>query len=107
MELRFNNEYERMGAQDIIENILRSESIWFSRKNPSVNSVVYDNVPQSIIDIAQSSQDWQLIDAIGRRVTLEKYVIEEAPEIFRNAQDKMSAAIEIQTKLKDIITVEI
>lgn len=107
IELTFNTEYETIGAEDIIGNVIGSSLIWFNVTKPDSLTIQYENVPQSIIDLAKSLPDWGLIEAIGRQVTLEKYVTEEAPEIFRNAEDKMSAAIEIQTKLQEIINIQL
>lgn len=105
--LTFKTENERKGAEIIIENAIRRTSLkWYSKSNPDVLSVKYENVPDALFRMVESHPDWPLIDLVGRSDKLRE-ISDGMEKRFDEADDKIAEAKAIIGEVQEIISIKI
>ena len=102
MILEFQNIAERKGSDIIISNIAKRFLRSFAYSHPTTESTEWQEIPQQIIDTAQSHPDWQRLEEIGKSQML-KELVESLDDDYQKAADKDAFIEDFKQKVNELL----
>lgn len=100
-ELKFNTEEEAKGAQLLMDNLCVK-----ARVNCCLGrsgKTVLTDMPDEYIQMIIHHKHWPYIGRVGQFESLHEFVVNEAAEIFDNAEDIDQAVLDIHSAIQQKI----